>query len=264
VSEQSTDVAVPASLVGKVVMVTGGGAGVGRGVALACAAIGASVVVTGRRVETLGPVVAEIEAKGGGALAVRSDVTVASDVRDAVAAALDRFGRLDAVVHNATSARSSEVIDLEHAPLADWRDHAAVSITASYRLAVAAHPHLRAAAGSMLWMTSPAGIDGSANLSFYAMAKATQRGMVKALAHEWGPDGIRVNGLAPLAMTPAMEHAFVEDPALEQRLVRRIPLRRMGDSETDIGPPAAFLCSDAARYITGQTLVVSGGRFTAL
>ena len=251
-------------LADRVVLITGASAGVGRGIALACAEAGAAVVVTGRRAELLDDVVREVEGNGARALAVAGDITEPAHVADAVAAAVEQFSRLDAVIHNATSARSSEVVDLEHATIELWREHAAVSVTASFRLAKAAFASLRETAGSMLWLTSPAGIDGSANLSFYAMAKGAQRGLVKALAHEWGPDGIRVNALAPLAMTPAMENAYLEDPAMEARLLSRIPLRRMGDSETDIGPAAAFLCSDAARYITGQTLVVSGGRFTAL
>jgi 3-oxoacyl-[acyl-carrier protein] reductase len=73
-----------------------------------------------------------------------------------------------------------------------------------------------------------------------------------------------VNGLAPLAATPALEEAFEADPAMKQRLDAIVPLRRYGDPERDIGPAAVFLCSDDARYVTGQTLVVSGGRLTSL
>jgi 3-oxoacyl-[acyl-carrier protein] reductase len=105
---------------------------------------------------------------------------------------------------------------------------------------------------------------GSANLSFYAGVKGAQRGFVKALAREWGPDGIRVNGLAPLAVTPALASAFEADPTMESRIADRVPMRRVGDPEGDIGRPAVFLCGEASRYVTGQTLIVNGGRDTFL
>ena len=246
---------------GKAVLVTGAAAGVGEGIALACAAAGASVVVTARRPEAGQAVVDEIVARGGQAHFVRCDVTSADDVGAAVEATVDTYGHLDALVHNATSNRSSEPVDLEHAPLSLWEEHAAVAITASYRLARAAYEHLRAGRGSLLILTSPAGIDGSASLSFYGVAKAAQRGFLKALAREWALDGIRVNGLAPLARTPALDNAIVADPTMLPRLERIVPLGWIGDSERDIGPTAVFLCSEAARYVTGQTLIVSGGRF---
>ena len=145
-----------------------------------------------------------------------------------------------------------------------WDEHVAVSVRGAYRCAVAVYPHLRDRAGAFLLLTSPAGINGSATLPFYAGVKGAQRAFVKSLAREWGPDGVRVNGLAPLAATPALERAFAADPAMRDRLGAIVPLRRYGDPEHDIGPAAVFLGSDDARYITGQTLVVSGGRLTSL
>ena len=97
-----------------------------------------------------------------------------------------------------------------------------------------------------------------------AWSRARSAGSSKSLAREWGPEGIRVNGVAPLAMTPALERAFAGDPGMEARLSRVVPLGRFGDPERDIGPAVAYLCGDGARYVTGQTLLVSGGRFTAL
>jgi len=129
---------------------------------------------------------------------------------------------------------------------------------------VQAHPHLKATGGSILLMTSPAGIEGSAPLPFYSAVKAAQRGFVRALAREWGPDGIRINSVAPLAVSPALENLKATDPERVKRIEGLVPLGWLGDPADDIGPPSVFLCSEGARYVTGQTLVVSGGRFTGL
>jgi NAD(P)-dependent dehydrogenase (short-subunit alcohol dehydrogenase family) len=254
---------VTGQLAGHTVLVTGAGGGVGRGLALAFAGAGAAVVVAARRPHTGASVAAEIERRGGTALPVGCDVTDADQVHAAVAAAVATFGALDHVVHNASSGRSSVVTDLLDVDRVAWQDHAGVALTALHRLARVAHPHLVKARGSLLVLTSPAGVEGSATLPLYATVKAGQRGVVKALAREWGPAGIRVNGLAPLAMTPALENAYRENPDLEARLAAITPLGRIGDPEQDIGPVAVFLCGPGARYVTGQTVVVSGGRFTA-
>jgi 3-oxoacyl-[acyl-carrier protein] reductase len=247
-------------LAGRAVLVTGASGGVGRGIALACAAAGAGVVVAARRADAGGAVVREIERRGGRAGYVRCDVTRRGDVDAAVQAAARTYGGLDALIHNATSGRSSETVHLEDADAALWREHADVSIRASLYCAQAAYPYLRERGGTLILLTSPAGAEGSELRSFYAAGKAAQRGLVTALAQEWGPDGVRVNALAPLARTPALQDAFDRDPGLPDRLAAAVPLRRLGDPERDIGPAAVFLCGDAARYVTGQTLVVTGGR----
>jgi 3-oxoacyl-[acyl-carrier protein] reductase len=251
-------------LSGKVVLVTGSGSGIGRAVAIGAAAAGASVALAVRRAETAAEAVERIEELDGRAIVVVCDLTVAGAAAGAVGEAVGRLGRLDAIVHSATSNRSSQPVALEHADLDEWVEHRTIAVDAAVELARAAHGPLRATQGSLLLMTSPAGIAGSDRLPFYAMAKGAQRGFVKALAREWGPDGIRVNALAPLAMTPAMAAAFAAEPDLEATLTASIALGRFGDAEHDIAPAALFLCSDEARYVTGQTLVVNGGRFTAL
>jgi len=249
---------------GRVALVTGGGRGVGRGICLALASEGAAVVVAAHHRDSGDEVVAEITRHGGRAVCVECDVCRRSDVEDAVAVAVDQLGGLDAFVHNAVSVRSSEEVDLEGAARALWEEHASVSVRALLFCAQAAHPHLAARRGSMVVLQSPAGIQGGPERSFYSMVKGAQRGFVKSLAREWGADGIRVNGVAPLAVSPALDHAFEADPALKAKLTRVIPLGWFGDPELDIGGAVAFLCGEGARYVTGQTLVVSGGRFTAL
>ncbi len=107
-------------------------------------------------------------------------------------------------------------------------------------------------------------MEGTLTLPAYGIVKGALRGFVKSLAREWGPLGVNVVLVSPLAASPAMTNAIREDPTLEARLASRVPLGRLGDPETDIGPVVAFLVGDGARYITGQTIVVDGGRFMGL
>lgn len=249
---------------GRVVLVTGAAAGVGRGVAAAFGAAGAVVGLGVRDPAKADGTAAAVEAAGGTPVVLRCDVTDGSESAAAIAELVEAHGRLDALVHNAVSNRSSEPTDFESASLDLWEEHSSVTVRASYRLAVQAHPHLKATGGALLLMTSPAGIEGSAPLPFYSAVKAAQRGFVRALAREWGPDGIRVNSVAPLAVSPALENLKAIDPDRVRRIESLVPLGRIGDPTADIGPPSVFLCSPEARYVTGQTLVVSGGRFTGL
>jgi NAD(P)-dependent dehydrogenase (short-subunit alcohol dehydrogenase family) len=253
------------SLAGRTVLITGAGGGVGRGTALACAAAGANVVVTAPRDN--GAETAElVAAKGGPVLWVRCDVTRRAEVQAAVDAAVERFGNLDVFIHNAVSRRSSGLVTLEDVDRDLWEEHASVTLRAAYYCAQASFPHLSKAPGHARYIlfTSPAGMEGSSNNPPYGMVKAGIRGFVKSLAREWGPFGINVTCVSPLARTPALDIAYKENPVLEERLNVMIPLGRVGDPETDIGPALAFLASGSSRYITGQTIVVDGGRFITL
>jgi NAD(P)-dependent dehydrogenase (short-subunit alcohol dehydrogenase family) len=250
-------------LAGRTVVITGAGDGVGRGIARACGAAGAHVVVMARR-ENGAETVGLIEEQGGAGQWVRGDVTVASDVEAAVASAVAAGGGLDVMIHNATSRRSSEPVRLEDVDDECWDDHAAVSLRGAYHCARAALPALRERKGTLILMTSPAGMEGSATLPVYGVVKAALRGFAKSLAREWAPLGVTVNLVSPLAQTPAMVNAIREDPALADRLAARVPMGRLGDPETDIGPVVVFLASAGAGYVTGQTLPVDGGRFMTL
>jgi 3-oxoacyl-[acyl-carrier protein] reductase len=252
------------ALDGHTTLITGAGGGVGRGIALACARAGARVVLAVRRIETGEAVADEIAAAGGDAVAVTCDVARRDDVESAVQRAVDHFGALDSLVHNATSRRSPEPVALEDATPELWAEHSSVSLRGSYLCAQAAFPELCRSRGSLVLMTSPAGIEGSATLPLYAAVKAGQRGLAKSLAREWGPLGIRVNAICPQAATPAMVRAFETDPQLEARLRELTPLGRIGDAQNDVGEAAVLLLCDGARFITGQTWVVDGGRFLGL
>lgn len=249
-----------ATLTGRTVLVTGAAAGVGRGIALACAAAGAHVVVASRRENGL-ELVDAIEARGHAASWARCDVTELESVTATVDEAVARTGALHAVVHNATSIHSSQPHRLEAVDRTLFDDHVAVSLRGAYHCAAAAHDALATAGGTLIVMTSPAGMEGSATLPLYATVKGALRGFAKSLAREWAPDGVTVNVVSPLALSPAMEHAIAADPAMEERLNRRVPLGRVGDPETDVGAAVAFLVGPDAHYITGQTLGIDGGHF---
>jgi 3-oxoacyl-[acyl-carrier protein] reductase len=250
------------TLAAKVVLVTGGGAGLGRAICLDLAAHGATVIVAAP-----GANGAETTAAAnavGVARHVVADVTVAADVQRAVDVALAEFGRLDAIVHNATSRYSSGVESIDDLTDEVWDDHVAVSLRGAYHCAAAGFGALRDTGGRFVVMTSPAGIEGSAGRPAYSAVKGAARGLVKSLAIEWGPHGVGVVAVSPLAMTPAMADAYRADPQLEPRLSQLVPLGRVGDPDTDVAPVVRFLLEDGARYISGQTIVVDGGRFTML
>jgi NAD(P)-dependent dehydrogenase (short-subunit alcohol dehydrogenase family) len=242
-----------------VVIVTGASGGVGRGIALACADLGYTVWIAARREAEGTAVAGEVDAAGGQGRFVACDTADETSVRNAIATVLERDGRLDAVVHNATSGESPKPVPLATLQLADFRSHVGVSLGGSWHLAQAAHDALKQSRGHYVILTSEAGFEGKRALPAYAMVKAAQRGFARALAREWGPDGITVNSVAPLAMTPAMDRAFVMEPAMERRVKSRIPLDRVGDAVTDVGPVVAALLSPAMSYLTGNTLMVDGG-----
>ncbi|OCB17341.1 short-chain dehydrogenase [Mycobacterium malmoense] len=251
------------NLEGRTALVTGSGGGVGRGIAMALAARGAHTIVATRS-ETGQAVADAITTRGQRATWVRCDVTDPAAVADAVEVALQATGRLDAVVHNATSNLSSRPHRLADVDRALWEDHFSVSLGGAQHCAAAAFRALEEHGGSFVVMTSPAGMEGSATLPLYATMKGALRGFAKSLARDWAPHGITVNVVSPLAYSPAMTAAIAAEPAMEERLSRRIPLGRIGDPERDIGSAVAFLVGPDARYITGQTLGVDGGHFMNL
>jgi 3-oxoacyl-[acyl-carrier protein] reductase len=254
----------PQLLIGRTAIVTGGGQGVGEGIARALAAAGANVVIAARRVETGEPAAQAIRDRGHQAICIPCDVASRADIERTVAATITEFGALDIVVHNAVSG-VGPVAQVQDASDDVWEGLLHTALRASFNLAQVALPHLRERHDStLILLTSPAGVEGSADRATYGAVKAGQRGFAKSLAREWGPLGVRVNCIGPVAMTPAMARAYEANPDLESRINARTPLGRIGDPEADIGAVAVFLASDMARYVTGQTLIVDGGGFLGL
>ena len=166
-------------------------------------------------------------------------------------------GRLDGLVHNTTSGLSSQACPIPEITVDALADH--VRATRAVPAGSTGAPVARRGRGSLVLTTSEAGFEGKRLLAAYSLVKAQQHGLLRALAREWGPTGVRVNAIAPLATSPAIEKAFVSDPAIEVRVMGRNPMRRLGDPVDDIGPVVRFLLSDDAAYVTGQTVMVDGG-----
>jgi NAD(P)-dependent dehydrogenase (short-subunit alcohol dehydrogenase family) len=246
-------------LSGKTVLLTGASQGVGKGLALAAASAGAAVVITARNLAAAQDVVDEIQARGGRAAACRCDATDRREVEAAIAVTLAEFGRLDALVHNATSRFSGRKALAQDITDEDWNDQVAVGLRATFHCGQAALPALRETSGSFIVLVSNAGIEGSLPLVVYSAIKGAQRGLVKSLAREWGPDGVRVNAIAPVAMTPAMGKFFDAQPEMKDYIETGASLRRIGEPEADVGPVLNFLIGPNSAFITGQTLLVNGG-----
>ncbi len=263
-STMTTTTTTTTSEKSKTILVTGATGGVGRGIALACGEAGWSVWIAARREKEGAEVAKEVTAAGGRGHFVACDVGDPGSVDAAIDAVTKGDGRLDGIVHNATSGLSPVPAALHEVSLNDFQVHVDVALGALHSLARKGYAPLKTSRGSLLLMTSEAGFEGKAKLAPYAGVKGAQRGFARALAREWGRDGIRVNAIAPLASTPAMVRAFEMDPAMASRILGRNPLGRLGDSTDDIGRAARFLLSDDALYVTGHTLMVDGGSCPAI
>ncbi|MER7926104.1 SDR family oxidoreductase [Streptomyces sp. NPDC096057] len=246
-----------ARLAGRTALVTGGGQGVGRGIALALAAEGAAVVVTGRTESRLKDTAQEITARGGRAYTVVGDVGERDDVDRMVAETVREFGGLDVLVNNAQSSvqRRLEQTSYDDVELAYRSGPLAV-----FHAMRAALPHLRKSRGNVVNLGSSAAVQGEATFAAYAMAKEAIRGLSRVAAREWGPYGVRVNVICPAALSPAAEDYLAAHPHKAAELAREIPLGRLGSPEADIGRAVAALVSDDMAYLTGATLMLEGGR----
>lgn len=243
-------------LTGKVAVVTGGGQGIGEGIALAYARAGASVIVAARHTDRIEKVAAAITADGHRALAVTTDVTSTAALENLADTAVREFGGLDVWVNNAGG--STVRTPLREISDDDWEACLTLNLTAVWKASVIAADRMRAG-GCIINVTSPAATRAVPGSGHYSAAKAGVNALTLTMSVELAPD-IRVNGIAPgFVPTEVMMTALDTDvPALEKMAQSRIPLKRLGTPD-DMAGAALYLASEAGSWVTGQTLTVAGG-----
>lgn len=238
---------------GKVAVVTGAGAGIGRGIAAGLRAFGADVAVWERDPDTSASAAAELDG-----LSVPTDVRDGDQVDRAVAATLDRYGRIDVLVNNAGGVFSSPLLETsENGFDALYRANLRHVLLCTQRVARVMVE--AATGGSIVNITSIEGIRAAPGYAAYAAAKAGVINLTKTAALELAPHGIRVNALAPdITLTPGLEALGLGSPERRDRLGLVVPLGRPGHVD-DIAGVAVFLASSLSGYVTGQTIHVDGG-----
>lgn len=244
---------------GKVALITGAGQGIGRGIALALAKEGVAIAVAGRTEAKLDKTVAKIEAIGGTAIPVRCDVSNAQDIEAAVARTAAELGGIDVLVNNANDCKPGMLLDADDA---EFEKSFATGPLATLRTMRACHPHMKARGGGSIinLVTSAAVRWDASNYGVYGSVKEGMRSLTRAAACEWGPDNIRVNSVAPHALSPGLKWWMENNPEEAAEFVASIPMGRVGDPETDIGRAVVFLVSEDSRYLTGATIPLDGGQ----
>ncbi len=251
------------SLEGKVAIVTGGGTGIGRGIALQLARAGTDVVVAGRTLETLESVAEEGRALGRRCLAVLADVSRKADVANLVARTVDEFGAIDILVNNAGigSGIGGKVAPwLLDLPEEHWDMVLGIDLKGPVLCCQAAGKRMIERRQGAIINISSTGAFGGTAIS-YGSAKAGVIRLTKGLARDLGPYNIRVNAIAPgYVLVPAgvVNLPYEVDAYDNPDVVKRIPLGRIAEPE-DVGTVAVFLASEAANYITGHTIIMDGG-----
>lgn len=244
-------------LANKIALVTGGGQGVGRGIALALAADGADVAITGRTQSKLDDCAAELEQRGVRALAMACDVKDADQLASTVDEISSKLGGLNILVHNAQEVPMGTLADLSDDSLqTGWYS----GPMAAFRLMKLCRPHLTGDGCIVNLATSASRRWDMSGYGGYGAVKEAIRQLTRTAACEWGAEGIRSNCIVPLAKSPAMQWWTNEYPEEAAEFATSIPLQRIGDCEADIGRFVATLCSDDCRYVNGQTIGLDGGQ----
>lgn len=249
---------------GKNALVVGGGFGMGRETALLLARVGANVAVADLSLERAAAVQAEVEALGRRATAIAGDVTSPDDARRVVAEAIEFFGELDVVANVVGLASWGDLFAIDDDT---WGNQFAINLTHHVNIGRAAARHMidRGISGRMVFVASVSGLYGAPMHAAYGAAKAGLMALIRTMSQEWGPHGLRINGIAPdLIATPRVAAGFADQGVTPAEVAARedVPLGRMGEP-FDVAGPLVFLVSDLSAFITGQTLVVDGGTHAA-
>lgn len=242
-------------LEGKVAIITGSASGIGRGIALAMAKEGAKVAIVDINEEKGKETLADVNEISEGLLFIK-DISEKENCFTIVEEVVNKFGKLNILVNNAHASNQVPFIDTKQE---DFDLSFGTGFYPTFHFMQAAYEELKKTKGKVINFASGSGLNGQPTQTSYAAAKEAIRGISRVAANEWGPEGINVNIISPIALTPGVEAWRDQSPELYERMINGIPLRRLGDPEADIGQVAVFLASDMADYITGQTIMVDGG-----
>lgn len=240
----------------KVAIITGGAGGIGKGMATAFVKEGAKVVIVDLNGELGEQAIKELQVYQPESFFIQANLAEHDKLAGIVKQTVEKFGRLDILVNNAHASTNKPFEEITQADL-DLSFNTGFYPT--FYLMQAALPYLKETKGKIINFASGAGINGDANQATYAAAKEAIRAITRVTANEFGQFGINVNLIAPLADSPGVRHWAKEQPEAYETMLSKIPLRRLGDLENDIGRAAVFLASADSDYITGQTLMVDGG-----
>lgn len=246
------------SMQGKVTLITGGSTGIGRATALAFAQAGAQVVIANPHNVTAGEaLVKQIQAQGGQALFVQTDVTNASEVAGLVAQTVEQYGRLDYAFNNAgVGGIPASVVDTDEA---NWDMVLDVNLKGVWLCMKYEIPAMLQHGGVIINTSSAGGLIGTPGMGAYTASKHGVVGLTKVAALEYAQAGIRVNAVCPgVIRTPMVEEAQKIDPAIVEMLIARHPIGRIGTPE-EVAAAVVWLCSDAAAFVTGIALPIDGG-----
>ncbi len=252
-------------LQGRVAVVTGGGVGIGRGMALALAENGVHVVVCGRRGKLLEQTVTQIREQGGTAMGVPADVTNRGDVERVVSSVVNEWGQIDILVNNAGVSGRTPIDDQDDAR---WLNILAVNLTGSYLCAKVVLPHMKGPGyGRIINMSSVLGRFGVPGYAAYCTAKHGILGFTKSLALEVAERGITVNAICPTWVDTDMSRQGIEETAtvlgvsvedFRAQAIAAVPIKRMAEIK-EVAALTLFLCQAEAASITGQVINVCGG-----
>jgi NAD(P)-dependent dehydrogenase (short-subunit alcohol dehydrogenase family) len=243
---------------GNVTIITGGGKGIGFGLAQAFAEEGSNLVITGRTESRLQKAKEILEAQYGiEVLPIVADGADEEAIKNVVRLTIDKFGKIDTLINNAQVSKSGTPL-VQHTK-EDFDLAIYSGLYAAFFYMRECFPFLKESKGSVINFASGAGLFGKLGQASYAAAKEGIRGMSRVAAAEWGPDGVRVNVVCPLAMTESLQDWKEHYPDLFEKTIQGIPLGRFADPKDDIGRVCVFLASDDAHYVTGETITLQGG-----
>lgn len=242
----------------KVVLITGGGKGIGYGIAQAFAEQQANLVLTGRTKETLEKAKQALEEQYQIRVLIQeADGANEQAVKEVIQNTIQEYGRLDVLINNAQASKSGVLLK-DHTK-EDFDLAIQTGLYGTFFYMREAYPYLKETKGAVINFASGAGLFGRLGQSSYAASKEGIRGLSRVAASEWGSDGINVNVICPLVKTKALEKWEEEYPELYEKTIQGIPLGRFGDAKKDIGATCVFLASEAASFISGETITLQGG-----